>query len=203
MMGSSLSGLPYVSNVNKLEYNDFATIGVYVGLMSINHPYYMDGLFNGTIELANVNNNSWGYSAAYGYTNKSPFDPCPAGWRVPPGKDPGTSSSSVAYPWEGFIEIHDDVWFNDEIETEIFMEMFRPNRYGINGLLMDGYGGFYPQAGEKGAEIGINTNIIYWSSSLKSEKEVHVMGYDWGDNNPYYPETYGSSSGLPVRCIAE
>jgi len=127
IMGSALGSLPNVA-VGALTYLDGTD---YNGLKSIRYPYNFPSSsdentgWQGTIHLTGTDNNSWGFTS--GDNGKSPFDPCPAGWRIPPGFADGT----IVYinAWEGA----------DASNWE--------SVNGIAGVSLPNYGGHYPASG--------------------------------------------------------
>jgi len=190
-IGNGLEGinLPHINTVSMLSGGGRER----TGLRSIKYPYSHsfsmaapDGWL-GTIHLTDVTNNSWGDCSTYGYNNKSPFDPCPAGWRIPPGK---VSYGVAPYAWKGVDDDNCAVWFASS-----------DSPYGIAGYLMENYGGFYPVSGSR---FGLGeTNGYCWCASPST---TYVSdGYNFFYRKEF--SSWGRSDyryhGLSVRCVTE
>ena len=157
--------------------------------------------WNGTIDYATANpttfityngmNGDWYYSLDYSTDNtrwttsssdKSIYDPCPAGWRVPEGGRNGIWSKA------GFDDTASD-WTNRGISFSISSPSatWYPAsgyRYGIDGSLND-----------------VGGNGYCWSASPRNNLAFYLYFYDDGR---VYPSDYDDrASGCSVRCIQE
>ena len=157
--------------------------------------------WNGTIDYATANpttfityngmNGDWYYSLDYSTDNtrwttsssdKSIYDPCPAGWRVPDGGRNGIWSKA------GFDDTTSD-WTNRGISFSISSPSatWYPAsgyRYGIDGSLND-----------------VGGNGYCWSASPRNNLAFYLYFYDDGR---VYPSDYDDrASGCSVRCIQE
>lgn len=196
-MGSSFptSGLPYISNVTGFVAN---TTADYTGLKSIQNPHVFNWSYDtttgwqGTIHLTGVTNNSWGYASSK-YGSKSPFDPCPAGWRVPPGynssEDIGVSAWKDASSGKG-------TWTTATNAT-----------YGIAGYPFTNYGGFHPAAGNRNGSASFNgggSYGYYWSAGPSASNVERGYGMYFYSSSLHAGNGDGSRrSGFSVRCVAE
>lgn len=123
------------------------------------------------------NNDLWGANG-----NKSVYDPCPEGYRVPEFTD----EKSGVDPW------------SDKTFTE-FKHIAKIGYFG------EDYGGFYPFAGEMGgagASDGAITKVgslgKYWTASA-SDKTALLLDLSSSVKRTTSPRAYG----LSVRCIKE
>jgi len=112
----------------------------------------------------------WGHNAA-----KSPFDPCPAGWRVP-----SYDSAKSTSPWEGLIA--GGVW---------------DRGYDFGTLL-----GYYPAASRRsdysGALSSVSTQGCYWSASLTVGNFGGYLYFVQNDVTPNSTLVHGAATS--VRC---
>lgn len=107
---------------------------------------------------------------------KTPYDPCPAGWRVPAMSDSDILSG----------------------------ENFLPANDAPKGRLAAKYGGWYPATGYRehtGGELsGVGSEGMYWNSSPFGAKARHLYFFD----NFFLPgNTAHRACALAVRCIRE
>lgn len=107
---------------------------------------------------------------------KTPYDPCPAGWRIP------SMSDSDVLSGENFLSAND----------------------APKGRSTATYGGWYPAAGHRshtdGELSGVGTEGMYWNSSPFGGKARHLYFYD----NFFLPgNTAHRACALPVRCVRE
>jgi hypothetical protein len=123
--------------------------------------------------LSSPDPNLWGHGG-----DKSIYDPCPSGWRVP--VHGGTEDTS---PWEGFTTSN-------------------------GGVFSDGYNwdtnAKYPAAGgrnqESGALLDPGTHGSYWSAASSDEDASHLYFY----NGTVEVASVGSRAyGVSVRCVRE
>lgn len=123
------------------------------------------------------NNDLWGGGtiSATTFASKTVFDPCPAGWRVPPW----TGSNS---PWSGYSS----------------------NSFSNYSILLTGIG-YYPASGYRydsaGAFYGVGTYGYYWSAAPFSTYGCILTFNSSGGVNP----ANGSyrAYGFSVRCVQE
>ena len=120
--------------------------------------------------------------------NKSIYDPCPAGWRVPDGGNNG-------------------VWAKALGSSSDTRHSYNSTDKGMNfsGKFGDATTIWYPVAGTRGYKDGvlISTGIYsnYWSSSSTASSPYYLYIYYWGDVWP--AGTYAQANCLSVRCIHE
>ena len=120
--------------------------------------------------------------------NKSIYDPCPAGWRVPDGGNNGVwakalgSSSDTRHSYNSI-----DIGMN------------------FSGKFGDATTIWYPLAGTRGYKDGVLTSTgfysNYWSSSSTASSPYYLYIYYWG--NVWPAGTYAQANCLSVRCIHE
>jgi len=126
----------------------------------------------------------WGHGNT---TAKSPYDPCPAGWRVPSHNVAATSyASSTASPWNGFTVALGGTWSNGYT-------------WGTNAQ--------YPAAGYRSYSSSALTNVgahgYYWSASPSSSTSYYASilyfysGYVGVNTNG------NRANGYSVRCVRE
>ncbi len=144
---------------------------------SIRNPFVF---YKGTDWYTNggsQNNDLWGGStiSVTTFASKTVFDPCPAGWRVPPW----TGSKS---PWNGYSS----------------------NSFSNYGILLTGIG-YYPAAGSRnismGAFIVVSTDGYCWSASPNSTYGYNLVFYSSGVVSP--ANFNNRASGFAVRCVQE
>jgi len=197
--GLASSGLPYISGI---KFNSTTNAN---GLKSIKYPH----LFNlttswlGTISVSASGNNSWGYNTTQGYGRKSPFDPCPAGWRATPGSSPKAYTNVVENAWKDADGSKGD-WVKASASA-----------YGIAGYNLENYGGFYPAAGYRSKintfvnngdkdDEGIASGGYYWTASPSSQGNYAFRMYfalDTLDDND--SRGFNRYLARSVRCVAD
>jgi len=131
-------------------------------------------------------NNLWKYS------EKTIYDPCPYGWRIPADTK---------------------VWFQDKKEQWTGTRDFYEN---FGGYTNKNYGGFYPAAGfyRQGSynfltASGNNLWGGYWASNTfnnNNQLDGHMLGFNFTDTDFNGKESTASeyrASGVSVRCIKE
>ena len=162
---------------------------------------------NGTIAFAtttpttfikyNSSNDDWYYTGSSSTdntrwttseSNKSIYDPCPAGWRVPDGGDNGVWSKALgsSSDFEGYPYDSTNEGMNFSGKLGSAATIWYPAsgyRYDSDGSLFNvGYGGFYWSA---------SPNILYFAYNLKFNGRV--------DPSYLNPRAFG----LSVRCLQE
>ena len=141
----------------------------FVNVNSRNYDWYYTG-------SSSTDNTRWTTSES----NKSIYDPCPAGWRVP-SKARG-SSSSFSHTYNSFNE---GMNFSGTFGAE------QTIWYPASGYRNDG----------DGSLNGVGACGYYWSASPNDYKAYCLEFYSDGDVFP----SYGSlrANGLSVRCLQE
>ena len=119
-------------------------------------------------------------------SNKSIYDPCPAGWRVPDGGSNGVwskakgSSSESSHTYNGTNE-----------------GMNFSGKFGSASTI------WYPASGYRyydGSFDGVGSSGNYWSASPGDNYAYSLFFYDDGDVNP--SNKYGRAAlGRSVRCL--
>ncbi len=116
-------------------------------------------------------------------SEKSVYDPCPAGWRVPDGGGEGIWEKS------GFISMeYDDT---------------KEGIYSINSNLKLWYpaAGYRDYGGGGGSLDAVGYNGYYWSATPRGSNAYRLIFYDDGDVDP---SNYDSrEEGNSVRCLQE
>jgi len=180
----------------ELYYNDYSEDynTPFDGLITIEHPYNFNYLvdvsyrFTGTISGLKGGNNSWGYATNYSYSNgKSPFDPCPAGWRVPPGYDP-VDVNRVENDVVGI-----SAWKDAKGVNGIGGEAIVQSKNGISSYYLPEHGGFYPCVWDGEA--------CYWSGSPIGEGAYCC--YLGNGEERWTTTIHDRDVPYPVRCVAE
>jgi hypothetical protein len=137
---------------------------------------------------------SWG--GEFGQ-NKSVYDPCPAGWRVPSGK----ASTGFASPWAGMPAPKVTPTLNTDAKWNVATNNNYANWVGSSKPLS----GSYPVAGYRNGGDGkftlVGTAGCYWSSAA-----IGATGYClyfYSDFANPASSSYGRGSGFSVRCVKE
>jgi hypothetical protein len=122
-------------------------------------------------------NTLWGGGtiSATTFASKTVFDPCPAGWRVPPW----TGSNS---PWSGYSS----------------------NSFSNYSIFLTGIG-YYPASGcrvnSTGAFYRVGTSGYYWSASPNS---TYGYSLHFNSSGGVYPaDNHSRAFGFSVRCVQE
>jgi hypothetical protein len=138
----------------------------------------------------------WGGASTLTPTSKTIFDPCPAGWRVPPWQGVETPTTSECSPWGSFgLD-------TTEIKTSVTV--------AVSGGTWSSYGitwtsaGFYPAAGYRNASSGALSSVggygAYWSASTYNGTGFRLVFTSSG----VYPAFYSfRAGGISVRCVQE
>ena len=148
---------------------------------SRNYDWYYTG-------SSSTDNTRWATSES----NKSIYDPCPAGWRVPDGgsngvlsKACGSSSKFSGYPYDGTNE-----------------GMNFSGKFGSAATI------WYPASGYRlynndGSLSSVGDNGYYWSASQSSNRAYSLF---FNNNGVVYPSDYSYNYlayGRSVRCLQE
>ena len=134
-------------------------------------------------DSSSTDNTRWTTSES----NKSIYDPCPAGWRVPDGGEDG-------------------VWSKARASSSYFDYTYDSTNKGMNfsGKFGANQTIWYPASGYRGNNDGSFYNVgyygHYWSASLYNIEYYLRFSYDgWVD-----PSDDGSRAcGRSVRCLQE
>jgi uncharacterized protein (TIGR02145 family) len=131
--------------------------------------------------LATKNNALWGYQNEYTDLEKTMYDPCPIGWKVPESK-----------VWNGMKEATDGAfeggWYFD-----------------VNDQIT-----FYPAAGRRSFSKGVLTNVnhdgtpytgYYWSSTTTSSDKS--VGMYFNIDNVDAAQANYRAGGFQIRCVKE
>jgi hypothetical protein len=134
------------------------------------------------------NDKLWGGASATTPTAKTIFDPCPAGWRVPPWKNSYS-------PWS--------VFGSNEITVAASGGLWPTDNYGITWTSPYS-AGYYPAAGYRtvgsGALDGVGSYGFYWSASSDSGSGFDLTFL----SSLVYPASYNNrANGFSVRCVQE
>ena len=130
---------------------------------------------------------------------KSPFDPCPAGWRVPTG-----SATASKNPWAGF----GNGTVGTVVEGNWSGFAFQPVKTGQIGTAgrmykYDGVQAWYPTSGFLGNDRGtlnaVGTAGYTWSATSYDQNSYYIGSSD--EAFRFYLNYRGY--GLSVRCIQE
>jgi uncharacterized protein (TIGR02145 family) len=120
-------------------------------------------------------------------SEKTAYDPCPAGWRVPDGGENG-------------------VWAKAMMKTESFTNGLLKAEKGLNfsNTMGDDETIYYPISGYRssgnGALVSVSSSGYYWSYSHVPNYSSNAYNFylnDW-ECNPFY--SYYRSAGMLVRC---
>ncbi|MBQ1937411.1 MAG: hypothetical protein II364_00415 [Bacteroidales bacterium] len=157
---------------------------------SISHPTTFirlndrnyDWLYTGT---SSTDNTRWTTSDK----DKSIYDPCPAGWRVPDGGSNGVWAKAVGAS-SAFEKLFDS--------TKMGMDF--SNKFGLSSSI------WYPAAGSRMFDTGkldvVGAHSRCWSASPGNDYLAYAFVGSFTHNAQPAGETY-RSYGLSVRCIKE
>ena len=162
---------------------------------------------NGTIAFATINpttfityngsNYDWYYTGSESTDNsrwttskseKSIYDPCPDGWRIPDGKSDGVWSKALG-SYSSFRRLYDN------------------SNQGMNfsGEFGDASNIWYPASGYRyhgeGRLNGVGDDGSYWSASTYMFRAYYMSLYDDGYCAP--SGDYYRACGFSVRCVQE
>jgi uncharacterized protein (TIGR02145 family) len=182
---------PYTTVVGSSTTVDVSSsyASIYTIDNSIQHPFTF--IIGSSDWLSTANNYLWGGNPISAPTDKTIFDPCPAGWRVPAYN--GSSTASLASPWS-CITTSSYVSWSSSVGT-----------FANNGVAIVSIGNsFWPAAGSRAYSVGSQYSAgslgYYWSASPNSSYG-YLMGFD---SSGMYP-TSGNrrANGFSVRCVKE
>ncbi len=129
-----------------------------------------------------LNNDSWGGESG----QKTVYDPCPPGWRVPPISIAGDNSWGSSGDW--------DTW-------TYYGLVFN----GVNG--MAGLSHFYPLAGRRLSTTGVvsraSTIGYYWSASQEASSTPRSSNLLINSSGVYPASQDQRVCGFSVRCVVE
>ena len=124
--------------------------------------------------------------------NKTAYDPCPEGWRIPETAQPYTSGS---FPWDG--------------------DLLGSGTNGFNNSIADGWYsplvGYYPKSGyiDKSGDLvdspnSINPSAYYWTSYTAPGNMNMAMGLFFsGASLPAGTTALDKGFGASVRCVVD
>ncbi|MGM5631558.1 leucine-rich repeat domain-containing protein [Apibacter raozihei] len=207
---------------SSLEYDNYALFSADtkvqdVLLKSVRNPFLHISRGNTYSWLPEIVPNLWGHA-----DSKSPFDPCPEGWRVPDFSSAGVYGS----PWykEGmglWKKNKDNLWDFDIIPQNKSLEALSgrliSNRAGTVGVVLtsEEYNlGHFPSDGGRGIEkdrpIFLDGLLIYgqnWSASMygSSQRSLEPLAMAFGTGNDGVDPSnlVRPRTGLPIRCAKD
>ena len=148
-----------------------------------------------TFILRNNLNNDWYYSKSSAMDNtrwqsdKTIYDPCPSGWRVPSGGPYGV--------WSQAVGSSSDYTINSDA---INMGFNFSGDFGNFSTI------WYPTSGEispvNGSLSGVGSNGYYWSVTPLGFQAYYLYLYRAGDVGPSHSNN-NRASGISVRCLQE
>ena len=142
---------------------------------SSNYDWYYTG-------SSSTDNTRWTTSE----TNKSIYDPCPAGWRVPDGGLIGVWSKALDSPFT-----------QSSLYDSTNAGMNFSGRFGADQTI------WYPASGshyyDDGSLYDVGGRCSYWSASPCNYHAYGLYFYDYGSVDP--SRDYRRTSGLSVRCL--
>ena len=133
---------------------------------------------------------------------KSPFDPCPAGWRVPTG-----GATAVNNPWAGFGNGTASSIASGNSYAKFTWQVTKTGQAGTAGRLYDNTTkAWYPASGYPDHSNGVLNSVgvvgYYWSATSTSDKSYsYGLGLSSGEVIPL--RNFFRANGFPVRCIQE
>ena len=138
-----------------------------------------------SVTASTHNNALWGGASTTTPTDKTLFDPCPAGWRVP-------AWSSGTSPWSGFSTTTFP-WYNTSDWASSYGRVYTTASST-----------YYPAAGfrlyNSGALNYVGSYGYCWSASIASSSSYYLLF----TSSSVYPSNGNSRAyGLAVRCIQE
>ena len=152
-----------------------------------------------TFIYQNINNNDWYYSSTSATDNtrwtasdkdKSIYDPCPAGWRVPDGGENGVWALAAGSP-------------------DSFTNTFHSTNKGMNltGKISSDETVWYPAVGYRHYQNGnlndTGANGVYWSATpIHGTNQVYCM-VTRDDNTVITVQNSMRSFGRGLRCVKE
>ena len=132
---------------------------------------------------------------------KTPFDPCPPGWRVPKG---GTTATDN--PWAGFKDGSASSTSSGSYSWSGFAWKSSSNT-GATGALYNynSVQAWYPASGrlyyDDGTLGGVGDNGYYWSATPYNQAYGYYLNFSSSNVNP--ANDIGRAGGFPVRCVQE
>jgi uncharacterized protein (TIGR02145 family) len=114
--------------------------------------------------------------------NKTAFDPCPEGWRIPKQEGVGSSYS----PWANL----------DNNSLQLGVSHYTVGRYHADA-------GYYPFAGYISGGVIINTatHAYHWTSF--SVNDTHGIGLSISNSDVSLTSTREKFYGVSVRCVVD
>ena len=123
-------------------------------------------------------------------SEKTIYDPCPAGWRVPDGGGKGVWSSACG----------SSSYFNGYPFDNSGRGMNFSGKFGLTSSI------WYPASGcryrSDGTLGGVGIGGDYWSVTCTDEREAYHLSF--GESGTAFPSGYGyRANGQSVRCLQE
>jgi uncharacterized protein (TIGR02145 family) len=126
----------------------------------------------------------WGGGSVIALMNKSVYDPCPAGWRVPAwidSKSPWSGFDSTTFPWTS------------------------PSDWNVGlGRTYTAANTYYPASGcrvsNDGSFFHVSRHGFCWSASINNCYS-YSLATSQGDPNPAY--NFNRADGFSVRCVKD
>jgi uncharacterized protein (TIGR02145 family) len=150
---------------------------IFITRNSRNYDWYYTG-------SSSTDNTRWTTSEI----NKSIYDPCPAGWRVPDGGDNGVWSKALVSSWS-------------------FSHTYNSSNKGMNfsGKFGSASTIWYPALGYRyggdGSLGSVGDSGYYWSASTGI---LGAFGLSFDYDGSVYPSSYNyRAGGRSVRCLQE
>lgn len=149
------------------------------------------------VQAADQNNTLWGAGGP-----KSPYDPCPKGWRVAPRGTWSDFTKKSAAPQSGTFPCYSDGEIGENFGTGKVTNGRLYKALGGDEGADNGVRSWYPAAGTlgrgEGALWGVGQQGYSWTSSVGGTDGVDLyFGMKWLYNDYVTFRAYG----FPVRCI--
>lgn len=145
-------------------------------LKSIQNPFIFYKSTSATGGNWNSASNIWGNPAIGSYKEKTNYDPCPVGWRIP--------YSVSGSPWNGLVK------------TGFY--------YGMNWAVLGYYpaAGIREKSSAAMADVGLK--MRYYSATSTGTSRVLSMGMDGTDPNKFTSgDNVDTGSAFSIRCVKE
>lgn len=187
-LGGGTFTIEVTSSINGTVANTIKNPSVfYHGLYGLSYDWYWG---DGTGEATGRNNTLWGHNDL-----KSPYDPCPSGWRVPMNYDSNTGYASIATsPWAGMVS-------NDEhIDGQTFVNGYTwtNTNFSTTSYAATGY---RPASVPGLRDVGIFG--YYWTASASSNDPLRAEYLLLASTGITESASFDRASGFVVRCVKD